>query len=593
MVPMHFHNIPRPSLSSVLALTLVSGMSLAVGGCHKGGIFAGNPFATSDRDLRSTALSRLREIQPLQSAAGTTQVASGTKPNDEGTLRANVLAMREAFEKLPTLSVSLEEARRSALANNLDLQVALLDPAIAREGVIEEANRFNTIFDLSANYQDGRQSTGSRVSTQESKSLRVTPAFRVPMRTGGSLSIEPFVSRVEQDNEFAQVPEFYSAGATVSISQPLLRSAGRWVNLAGLRIANYEAQGSLARMKLETVSQLAEVERAYWQLYAARASLDVRAQQLELANQQLETSRRRVDEGASPQVEIDRSRAGLAQRVESLIVAQNDVLERQRALKAIMNTPGLTLDTSTALIPATTPDPVELVLDRSALHQAATQNRMELLELEMLLAADAARVLLDRNGTLPDLRFLASYGASGLDADFDKAAESAIDRQSRDWSVGASLNMPLDNEAARSRLRASLLRHMQRGASKQARELAISRQVLRACDNLETAWQRILATRLASIAAGTALASEQRQFEIGKSTSTNVLDAAANLASAQLSEIQSLTDYQIAMVEIALATGTMLGQAKLDLDAELPLPTVDIAKPDPKEPDGAEPARMK
>lgn len=568
-------------------LSLCAPAICLLAGCSQTGIFAGNPFATSDADLRTTALSRLRHIQTLQSTPGTTPVPAGAKPQDEATLRANVLALREKFESLPALNLTLEEARRSALAHNLDLQVALVDPAIARERVNEEAARFNTIFDLSARYEDGRQSTGSRVSTQESKNFRITPGLRVPMRTGGELSIQPFISRVEQDNEFAQVPEFYSAGATVSISQPLLRNAGRWVNLASLRIANYEAQGSLARTKLEAISQLAEVERAYWQLYASRAALTVRVQQLELANSQLATAQRRVEQGASPQVEVDRSRAGVAQRVDVLIQAQNEVLDRQRALKAIMNTPGLSLDTPTALVPQTTPDPIELVLDRAQLQAAANTNRMELLDLEMQLAADAARILQDRNAALPDLRFLASYGASGLDADFGNAVDNAVDRQSRDWSVGASLSMPLDNEAARARLRSSLLRHLQRGTSKQSRELAIQRQVLRACDNLETAWQRILATRLASIAAGTALASEQRQFDIGKSTSTQVLDSASSLAEAQLSEIQALTDYQIAMVELSLATGTLLGQAKIDLDVSLPTPTVDIGKPDPKEPDAA------
>jgi outer membrane protein TolC len=583
----------QPSFFSNGASILVSRAVLAsslvlLAGCHQGGVFEGNPFATSDSDLRSTALSRLREIQPLESTAGAAVTGAKAESADEATLRANVLAMRESFEKLPSMEVSLEQARQSALSHNLDLQVALIDPAIAQENVTIEANRFNTLFDLRATYEDGRQATGSRVSTQESRTFRLTPGFKVPMRTGGEISIDPFISRVEQDNEFAQVPEFYNTGATVSVSQPLLRNAGRWVNLASLRIANYESQGSLARTKLEAINQLTEVERSYWQLYAARAALGVRAQQLELANQQLDTARRRVEQGASPQVEVDRARAGVAQRVEALILAQNDVLDRQRGLKASMNTPGLTLDTPTAIVPSTLPDPVELVLDRSVLTQAAMQNRMELLDLEMQLAADAARVLLDRNAALPDLRFLASYGASGLDEDFGEALDNASDRQSREWSVGASLSMPLDNEAARARLRASLLRHMQRGASKQSRELAIQRQVLRACDNLETAWQRILATRLASLAAGTALASEQRQFDIGKATSTNVLDAAANLASAQLSEIQSLTDYQIAMVELASATGTLLGQAKVDLTQQLSDVKADASKPDPKEPGGNE-----
>jgi outer membrane protein TolC len=558
----------------VAGTAICAAMIACAGGC--GVLGGGNPFATSDADVKRLALSRLREVEPMSTVGGLTAAQATAQTRDEASLRQEVLALRQAFLDKPTLGVSLEEARASALAHNLNLQVAVLEPAIARERINEEAARFSAVFDAGLRYEDSRRATGSRVSTQTTTQSRLTPALRVPMRTGGEVSVETFAARVEQDNEFAELPEFYNSGATVSISQPLLRNAGRRVNLAGLRIATYDAQASMARTKLETIAQLAEVERAYWRLYAARATLDVRAQQIALADEQLATSRRRVENGASAQVEVDRSRAGLAQRVEALLQAQNDVLDAQRVLKQIMNKPGLTLDTPTALVPSTTPDPVEYVLDRASLQQSARANRMELVELELQLAADAARVLLERNGTLPDVRFLASYGASGLDDQLGGSLQDALDRESREWSVGGSLSMPLDNEAARSRLRASLLSRLQRGRTKDAREQEIAQQTLRAADALETSWQRILATRIAAIAAGTALASEQRQFGIGASTSTNVLDAASNLAEAQLAEIQALRDYQISLVDLSVATGTMLGAAKIDLDVSAPVPSVEI-----------------
>lgn len=553
---------------------LAGTVAACAGGC--GVVGGGNPFATSDEDVRRIALQRLRQIEPMGDGAGAVRRETPRLDIDEATLRDEVLALRRAFAEKPTLEVSLEEARASALAHNLNLQVAMMDPAIARERVNAEAARFSAVFEVDARYEDAARATGSRVSSQTTKQARLTPSLTVPMRTGGSVQVSTFASRVEQDNEFAEVPEFYNTGATVSVSQPLLRGAGRRVNLAGLRIAVYDEQASLARTKLETIAQLAEVERAYWRLYAARAALDVNVQQIELADKQLSTSRRRVEQGASAQVEVDRSRAGLAQRVEGLLQAQNTVLEAQRQVKLIMNKPGLTLDTPTALVPSTLPDPVEYLLDREQLQRAAQANRMELAELELQLAADAARVLLERNGTLPDVRFLASYGASGLNEQLGDALQDALERESREWSVGASLSMPLDNEAARSRLRGALLERLQRGRSKAAREQAIAQQTLRAADALETAWQRILATRIAAIAAGTALASEQRQFEIGASTSTDVLNAASTLAQAQLAEIQSLTDYQIALVDLSVATGTLLGAAKVDLDISAPVPTVDV-----------------
>ena len=59
------------------------------------------------------------------------------------------------------------------------------------------------------------------------------------------------------------------------------------------------------------------------------------------------------------------------------------------------------------------------------------------------------------------------------------------------------------------------------------------------------------------------LLAEQRQFELGLRTSTEVLEANAALANARSSEIRALTEYQIAQVDLAVATGTLLGAARV------------------------------
>ena len=56
---------------------------------------------------------------------------------------------------------------------------------------------------------------------------------------------------------------------------------------------------------------------------------------------------------------------------------------------------------------------------------------------------------------------------------------------------------------------------------------------------------------------------ETRQFDLGLRTSTDVLDAQTRLADARLSEIAAVTEYQIAQVDIAFATGTVLGASRV------------------------------
>src|SRR3712207_7099357 len=58
--------------------------------------------------------------------------------------------------------------------------------------------------------------------------------------------------------------------------------------------------------------------------------------------------------------------------------------------------------------------------------------------------------------------------------------------------------------------------------------------------------------------------------ELGRRTSTEVLDAQIRLADARQAEIAAVAEYQIAQVDVAQATGTVLGQSRVAWE-----PTID------------------
>jgi outer membrane protein TolC len=132
-----------------------------------------------------------------------------------------------------------------------------------------------------------------------------------------------------------------------------------------------------------------------------------------------------------------------------------------------------------------------------------------------------------------------------------------------DHRLGVNLEVPIGNAAAKSRLRESMLARLQTLATVEQRELAIRQEVLNAIDQLEANWQRILAARQRVIAEARVLEVEIRQFEQGLRTSTEVIDQQTRLASAKLSEVAAVSDYQIAQVDIAFATGTVLGASRI------------------------------
>lgn len=496
----------------------------------------------------------------------------------------NSKTVRSRFDGLEEAPLSIEDCRASALTNNLDLKVAVVDPAISGQTLSLEEAKFENTFVTRALWQETDSPTSSELSSAQSQFGQIEPSVRIPLRTGGTASINLPVSRAKNNNPFTTLNPAYESDLEFSISQPLLRGAGKRANQASIRIASYNQQADEARTKLEVIRQLAAVDRSYWQLFEGRRALEVTQQQYELAQAQLERAERRVNAGQVGEIEVTRAQAGLSQRLDAIIQAQNLVLQRQRELKRVMNMPDLPIDSPTLVTTSTQPDPVEYVIDRGEVTSQALANRMELLELELRLAADAATIDFQNNAALPLFTMDYTYRINGLGSTAKESMRVASENNFEDWTLGLNAEIPLGNEQARSRIRQAILRRIQRLSTKEARSLSIRQEVLDAVDNIEQNWQRILAARQSVILNTRLLQAEQRQFDVGASTSTDVLNAATDLAQAQLDEIRALTAYQVAQVDLAFSTGTLLGAGKIDWEPA-PTPRYDDPRPEEKIPE--------
>lgn len=468
------------------------------------------------------------------------------------------------------LEVRLEDCRALALANNLGLKVQLVSPSIAAERVSEEEAKFEWAFVSNISYSKSDTPSATDLSGSQEEDSSVGLGVRMPLRTGGTLSFDVVDRRYKTDLGYATVNPAYISDFSISISQPLLRNAGNRANTHSIRIAEYDRQIIEAQTKLEVIRVIASVDRVYWRLYAARRELEVRKQQYDLAKAQLEQARRFVDSGERALVEIVRAEAGVAERLEGIIIAENAVRDRERELKQVLNKPGLSTQTPTMLIAATEPDPVHYELAMGRMVDAAVENRMEMLELELQLARDISTINFLRNQALPVVTLDYTYNINGLGATQSDSYDLLYDARFADHTLGLQVLVPLGNEAAKSRLLAAFYQRRQRLATYENRKALIELEVLNAIDQLEANWQRILASRQNAILAGRLFKAEKRQFEVGLRTSTDVLDAQTKFAESQSGEILALAEYQIAQVDLAFATGTLLGAAKVQWEPIVP-----------------------
>jgi len=500
---------------------------------------------------------KLREVEMLQ-----LQVSQDNEPNRPD---ANQPSKGE-------LALTLEQCRVLAMANNLELKVQLITPSIAAQRVSEEEARFEAAFFSNLSYikTDTPTATTFDLVGSQMEASSMDFGVQMPLRTGGTVTFDLVDRRTKTNVVYPTFNPSYDSDASLSISQPLLRGAGTRANTHAIRIAGYERQITDARTKLEVIRVLAALDRVYWRLYAARRELEVREQQYNLARTQLEQAQRFVSSGERSPVEVTRAEAGVAQRLEAIIVAENNLRDRERELKRVLNKPGLEMQTPTILIPDTKPDPVRYELERKRLVQLAIENRMEMLELELQIAEDISAIDYMHNQALPLVTMDYTYNVNGLGQTEDDSFDLLYDKRFEDHRFGLQMLVPLGNEAAKSRLRQAFYQRKQRLASRENRAALIEVEVLNAIDQLEANWQRILAGRQRTILDGRLYQAEKRQFELGLRTTTDVLDAQTKFADAQSAEILALAEYQIALVDLAYATGTLLGADKVRWEPIVP-----------------------
>ncbi len=498
---------------------------------------------TPDRRERSARFDRVEEVNLVS------QSRSRPVTVEEATRRI-VQEVTEPNQSQPAVSLTLDRVRAAALRNNLDLKVDLVDPSIALRSVDVERAKFESFLYGSTGL--GREEAAG--TGEVSKTWDAEIGVQKPLPTGGSIQVGvPFASTVEDGTEQAE------AAASVSYVQSLLRGAGTRVNTQSIRIAVHEWNIVSARTKLAAIQLLAGADVTYWRLYAAKKELEVRREQYKLAQNQLTHARKKVAAGSAPKIEIVRAEAGLASRLEAVISAETSWQDWARELRRVMNDPNLPLESAAEIVARTEPNPLGLDLDKEELARRALVARMEMAALEQQLTIDDLKLELARNAALPDLTFSYTYAARTGNDSVGDALRDVTRHPCDDHAVELSAVVPLGNAAAQARVQAARLTRVQDRLSRERLEQSIRQDVYEAVSDLDGNWRRILAAEQGVTAAYRDYRVEQSQFQLGHRTSTDVLYAATRLADAQLSRIRAFVDYEIALINLARATGTLLG----------------------------------
>ena len=501
----------------------------------------------------------------------------------------------------PERVLSLLEAIELGLANN-DNIVIQRESLISADAAVSGAEGvYDPLLGAEAGWWEAQPPVNSAFSGAPSGRLAPTTesgggllTLDQYLPTGATVSLRAAGDRATTDGVFGLLSPAYGTQAGVAIRQPLLRNRAIDPARYSIRVAASDRAEASAEFERQVSDTVAAIESAYWTLVAARREIDVRAESMRLAEEQLTETESRIETGAAPEMEIAQPRAELERRRGELIAAREAATRAENTVKFLILGDADPTAWSERLVPdeadvaasAYTGESVDIeaALERALTSRAELEASAALIErrqLESALARDAVRPVLDAVASYDRYGLAGERNPAGTPApgqppildvppklrgDFSQSLELLGDGEFDETRLTLVFALPLGNRTARAR--AEIAKSVERQAQADLSRLRklIRTEVLDAAAVVETAGQRIEAAQAARAAAEVQLTSERDRYGAGMSTNFLVLTRQNDLSAARLAEISAQTDYRRASTALAWVSGALLDARGIEVE---------------------------
>ena len=482
-------------------------------------------------------------------------------------------------EPLSTTTITIDQAVLWAIKNNLDLQLARLEPAISKQSYIQADSVFDFVFAGNASNSGVKipqQQTlvgGIQLGASESVSDVQTyeASLAKKLTSGGTFTVASTVTKTDSETSgltFNPNPSWQSIG-TLDFKQPLLRGFGEKVALSEVKLAKNANAKSIQEFKHALHVLVTDTEKAYLQLALQWRILQVQEWLLEQGESVVEILELRRDYDTS-ESDYAQAVATVKQRSADVIYQQAEVQNASDQLKLLMNNPTLAIETTTVLCPKGDIKVEDIHLSLRDTILTAAANRPDLQSLRISVDNQNIKVNVAKNATLPQLDLQAQLSFYGLDSGIGNAYSEVFSGEYINHLIGLSFEQPLDNRFAKAGYRSSRL---QRVAAITTYNKAVQQVILE------------VKTAMRKVATSAALVSANKSFRIAQAENLRALgveedtlagltptflnlklQTQAGLANARIAEFTSAVNFNSALASLYLASGTTLEMHQIIFD---------------------------
>jgi len=465
------------------------------------------------------------------------------------------------------IEVSLDDALRLALRNNLSIAGARLDADASVEGFGAAWGAFDTIFTANATWDEGTSAptpsnfvggvdVGGSPPTKRTVSA-LTTGLAGQFLTGTTWSFDIGPRQVETETSSFD-SEVFTGTWGLALTHPLLRGGGDYARSA-LRLARQDAEISTLAAEQLASDTLEAVTVAYWNLVFARQDRATRELSVQLATELLDITRRKFDQGLQNRINVTEVEAEQARRREELLTARTTERNAEDELRRLVLPPEDRDAWNRPFVPSTTPQPpqdvaldTELAIDAALQYRAdvaAERRRVERAEVELERARNQADPRLDLTG---------GYGINANEQSYGDIYGNLWDTSFDSTNVALVFELPLGNRSAGYALRRAQVARQRAGVGLREVEMNVIAEVRAAVRAVELQRQRVDATAETVRLQNEVYEGEKRRLENDLSTPFQVRQFQRDLLTAIDAETRAKLDLEVARADLLNAVGQLL-----------------------------------
>jgi outer membrane protein len=475
--------------------------------------------------------------------------------------------------------LTIDEAVKLALEQNLGIRIQRIDPQIQDVGVMQAksfwAPSLTSTFARNSQTQQATSALAGGATSIINGATSTEVGMNQMLPWGGSYSALFDNSRLTTTNLFSSFSPQLNSTLNMQYTQPLLRNYS--IDQIRQNVANSKKARDLSDIQLQAVMTLTlrNVRNAYWDLSYAINNLKAQQESLALSQQSLKDNQKRVEIGTMAPIDIVQAQAEVASNEERVIVADAAIRQAQDNLRALILDPATPDFWTVAFEPTDAPAFAEQAIDVDAAVRNAIDKRSDLRQAKNSLEQSDINIRYFRNQILPDVNATVRYVttasggiqlspvnlaavAAGLpvsersivsDRGFGTVLGDVLGATYPSWTVGVQIGYPLGSSTAHANLARARLQFEQAQTQLKNLEMQIATQVRATARNVQTNQKRVQSARASRELQEKKLEAEQKKLAAGMSSSFFVFQAQRDLALARTAEIQAISDYNKSLVD--------------------------------------------